>query len=161
MINKALMIAESLVRYHLSKEWTIRMNGRLLKTFGQCNHLTKVINLSKKLTINEIEDSVIDTILHEIAHALVGSGHGHGKVWINMALSIGCAAKRTRVAKLNSFGLTESTKYVAVYNGQVYCRYVRQPNIVSIEANGRIRGIPASKSKIKIYTVLQWMQIKK
>ncbi len=34
------------------------------------------------------------TILHEIAHALVGPGHGHDSVWRTQALKIGCTGSR-------------------------------------------------------------------
>ena len=40
------------------------------------------------------DDHVIDTLLHEIAHALVGHKHGHDAVWRRKALQIGCNGKR-------------------------------------------------------------------
>jgi hypothetical protein len=36
----------------------------------------------------------MDTILHEIAHALVGARHGHDRVWRATALRIGCSGTR-------------------------------------------------------------------
>ena len=35
-----------------------------------------------------------NTILHEIAHALVGSQHGHSQIWRKKAREIGCDASR-------------------------------------------------------------------
>ena len=35
-------------------------------------------------------DHIRDTILHEIAHALVGPCHGHDAVWRQKAREIGC-----------------------------------------------------------------------
>lgn len=40
------------------------------------------------------EDQVINTILHEMAHAIAGPDAGHGAEWRRVALSIGCDAKR-------------------------------------------------------------------
>ena len=45
--------------------------------------------LSKK-NLKEIKN----TILHEIAHALVGPKHGHNEIWKQKALEIGCDAER-------------------------------------------------------------------
>ena len=54
---------------------------RSISRYGQCRHTKKEIGISKKLTqINEISETE-DTVLHELAHALVGSGHGHNAVW--------------------------------------------------------------------------------
>ena len=40
------------------------------------------------------DDEVLDTILHEIAHALVGPQHGHDAVWRAKAREIGCTGER-------------------------------------------------------------------
>jgi predicted SprT family Zn-dependent metalloprotease len=40
------------------------------------------------------EARIENTILHEIAHALVGCGHGHDLTWKRMALAIGCDGNR-------------------------------------------------------------------
>jgi len=56
---------------------------------ARCYHDEKrvVINLHHLNTCSEID--LTQTILHEIAHALVGPGHGHTQVWIDKAKSIG------------------------------------------------------------------------
>ena len=38
------------------------------------------------------DNAIIDTILHEIAHALAGPYARHGAVWKEVAMSIGCSA---------------------------------------------------------------------
>ncbi len=40
------------------------------------------------------DEEVKDTILHEIAHALVGKAHHHDDVWRAKALEIGCSGRR-------------------------------------------------------------------
>ena len=55
------------------------------------------------------EKDVVDTILHEIAHALVGLKAGHGPIWQRKAREIGCNG-------LRCFGdevITPKAKYVA------------------------------------------------
>ncbi len=64
---------------------------------GQCRHGDKVITLSRHyvdLNIAERLDDVIDTILHEIAHALVGPSHGHDKVWKESCVAVGANPTR-------------------------------------------------------------------
>jgi predicted SprT family Zn-dependent metalloprotease len=45
--------------------------------------------------LKSTQESITDTLLHEIAHALVGEGHGHDYTWRRMAISIGCNGDRT------------------------------------------------------------------
>ena len=49
----------------------------------------RTISLSRKLTEINDEKEVIDTIKHEIAHALVGHRAGHGYIWQAKASEIG------------------------------------------------------------------------
>jgi hypothetical protein len=64
------------------------------RRFGCCNYTKKRISLSAPLTLLRDEQFVKNTILHEIAHALVGYKHGHGKVWKAKAKELGCNAER-------------------------------------------------------------------
>ena len=73
--------------------WTFEFRnfkGRL----GQCKTGrvagTGVISLSEFFVLNNEEWKVVDTILHEIAHALVGPHHGHGPLWKAKAQELGC-----------------------------------------------------------------------
>ena len=61
---------------------------------GVCRYRTKVIGLSKYLVPHMHDHKVLDTILHEIAHALVGHRHGHDRVWQRQAIAIGCNGNR-------------------------------------------------------------------
>ena len=62
--------------------------------FGVCKHRSKIVGLSQNLVALNSLEQVTDTILHEIAHALVGRGHGHDHVWRAKAIEIGCDGKR-------------------------------------------------------------------
>jgi SprT-like family. len=62
---------------------------------GQCVHDKKIIKYSQHFLMKTTEESITDTLLHEIAHALVGSGHGHDYVWRTKAWQLGCNGERT------------------------------------------------------------------
>lgn len=42
-------------------------------------------------------EDIKDTVLHEIAHAIVGGRHHHDNVWKACCNKIGCRAERTRI----------------------------------------------------------------
>jgi len=65
------------------------------RMLGQCCYTTKTLSLSKFGVELNSEEEIQDVILHEIAHALVGPGHNHNRVWKNKAVSIGCNGTRT------------------------------------------------------------------
>ena len=62
---------------------------------GICRHREKQITLSVTFCLKASKAEIEDTILHEIAHAIVGPGHGHDAVWKAAAQRIGCSAKRS------------------------------------------------------------------
>jgi predicted SprT family Zn-dependent metalloprotease len=84
------------------------------RRFGSCNHTYKRITLSKSLVVLNDEARVKNTILHEIAHALVGPKHGHDFVWKRKAWEIGCDGNRC----YSSVKVTQpQSKYIAECNG--------------------------------------------
>lgn len=48
---------------------------------GRCYYHDRTIKLSRPLTKLRSAQAVRLTIMHEICHARVGAGHGHGRVW--------------------------------------------------------------------------------
>jgi predicted SprT family Zn-dependent metalloprotease len=61
---------------------------------GQCRFADRTISMSKHYAIMEEESEIRDTILHEIAHVLVGPGHHHDYVWRLKAREIGAKPLR-------------------------------------------------------------------
>lgn len=57
-------------------------------TLGYCDYSIKTISLCKILVETCTEKEILDTILHEIAHALCPD-HGHDEVWSKKAIEIG------------------------------------------------------------------------
>lgn len=80
----------------IEKGWIFKWKGRAKNFFGQCSYRHKHIYLNPQLTMLRSEEEVLGTILHEIAHALVGPGKGHGPVWKEMATRIGCTRAKAR-----------------------------------------------------------------
>ena len=82
---------------------------------GQCRHTPKLIVLNTRFANTIKMSEVKDTILHEIAHALVGIGHGHDRVWRAKCNEIGCHARATKkVDYLKNVDSSADFKYVGV-----------------------------------------------
>lgn len=61
---------------------------------GSCRYGEKQITLSVTYCLKASKEEIVDTILHEIAHAIVGPKHGHDATWRAAAQRIGCTAER-------------------------------------------------------------------
>lgn len=86
-------LAKGLMSQHGLAGWRFRWD-RAVRRLGLCNYRTKTISLSYPLASLNPDYQVKNTILHEIAHALVGSMNGHNNVWRAKAMSIGCNGER-------------------------------------------------------------------
>ena len=86
-------IAEELMIKYLNLDWSFKFTN-CKKKFGWCHYQRKIIGISKPLSLLNNYEDVINVILHEIAHAMVGIGNNHNKVWRNKALEIGCTGNR-------------------------------------------------------------------
>ena len=62
---------------------------------GACRYLERRITLSVSYCLRASMAEIADTVLHEIAHALVGKAHNHDAVWRAKAREIGCSGERT------------------------------------------------------------------
>lgn len=76
--------------------WKFRINPRLTTTAGMTYYGKRIIELSDKVMREWDEAEVIDTILHEIAHAMTGKEQGHhGEKWKAKCREIGAKPERT------------------------------------------------------------------
>src|SRR3954471_13189386 len=92
-LDEAARLARSLLDEHGRGEWEVVLD-RAKRRAGVCRPGRKEIGLSAPLTAIHPEAEVRDTILHEVAHALVGPRRGHDDVWRATALRIGCSGQR-------------------------------------------------------------------
>ena len=61
---------------------------------GVCHHAAKTIGMAVSYALRAGRHDIRDTLLHEIAHAIVGPTHRHDRVWKAKAREIGCSAER-------------------------------------------------------------------
>src|SRR5690242_11321616 len=81
----AKRLAEQLMKTHnVSLAWSFRFDSAKVR-FGKCDYRGREITLSRHLVELNDEAEVRDTILHEIAHALVRPNVGHGPAWQRVA----------------------------------------------------------------------------
>lgn len=119
--------------------WDTRASARL----GQCRYTRQEIGLSRKVfSLPENQHLAANTILHEIAHALVGPGHHHDAAWQRMARSIGCNAHRcTELA----------VKPKAKYSGKCNCGdSFHQKHRLSMDRSGTIANYKCCKCRVVI-----------
>ena len=83
-------------------EWKLDLDHAKVRA-GACFFREKKISFSRNFIKNSSHSEVYDTILHEIAHALVGPKHGHDVVWKNMAKKLGCSAKRCHTLEFSDY----------------------------------------------------------
>jgi hypothetical protein len=95
MLSQVRTLAMDLMRQHKLTDdyWRFGFNDNRSR-LGVCKYADRKIELSTYHAISGNWKEIKNTILHEIAHALVGAGHGHGPVWRNKALQIGCNGER-------------------------------------------------------------------
>ena len=91
-VTRATKVLRNCLDKHGLTDWNIGVS-RSVKTLGSCNIDSKTINLSSFHIENGTDESVLNTILHEIAHALCPND-GHGEKWKAKAIEIGCDGKR-------------------------------------------------------------------
>ncbi len=92
-LTDAYELAVSLCERHGLQGWRVELDTAKRRA-GVCRYTDRVIGLSGPLTRLHDEAEVRDTVLHEIAHALVGPAHRHDAVWRATARRIGCSGRR-------------------------------------------------------------------
>lgn len=86
--------AVTLLKKHELSNWRFRFD-QAMRRCGRCAFDQQEISLSEQFAQAASEDEVTDTILHEVAHALVGPKHGHDRIWKATAQRIGCTGRVT------------------------------------------------------------------
>ncbi len=95
-LNDAKVLGDSYLKGFKLDNWKIEFQNKY-HILATCYHApAQVIKLSKWYVNLNDRDEISETLLHEIAHALVGSGLGHGHTWIKKAKEIGVINPTTR-----------------------------------------------------------------
>jgi predicted SprT family Zn-dependent metalloprotease len=98
-IRQVRQLAYDLLAKHGLPDWSFAFNRRK-RSLGLCLFHIRTIELSVYLILRNPDEEILDTILHEIAHALVGPGHGHDAVWKRKCLEIGAKPVRCGEAEM-------------------------------------------------------------
>jgi superfamily II DNA or RNA helicase/predicted SprT family Zn-dependent metalloprotease len=89
--NKASSILRQELDKHGLNDWKVRLTtDPNVPYLGLCSFKDKAIILNAHHCDIHPDAEIIDTIKHEIAHALVGIGHAHDEVWRSKAKELGC-----------------------------------------------------------------------
>lgn len=92
--NAAKLLREELDKYGL-QDWSVRIIPQSLdgrhQFLGLCSYKDKCIILNAHHIDIHPDPDVVDTIRHEVAHALT-HGHGHDEIWAAKAKEIGCTS---------------------------------------------------------------------
>lgn len=87
----------------INRGWTFGYMKNLtnghMRTAGYCDHQWQAVKLAPQLVRRASDAKIKDTILHEIAHALVEcDGHEetehHGQAWMAQCRKLGCKPHR-------------------------------------------------------------------
>lgn len=86
----AILTRNELDKHGLS-DWHVRISGSLtlMSCLGLCSYKDKAIIINAHHVEMHPDDAVINTIKHEVAHALCPN-NGHDEVWAAKAREIGC-----------------------------------------------------------------------
>lgn len=87
-ITDILLKGRALMNHHGLNDWSLVWD-RSVRRLGQCRYMSQEIGLSLPLALVNEPEKMLATVLHEIAHALVGPGHGHSETWQRMAIKLG------------------------------------------------------------------------
>ena len=114
----------------IEEGWSFVWDTRAVRRYGQCRYRKREIGVTKVLAnLNTIEETK-DVVLHEIAHALTGRGHGHDAVWKRMCIKVGARPERCYKSEENG-GTVKTTKgkykLINKDTGEVYRYYYRRP----------------------------------
>ncbi len=118
----ARRLARNLMDQHGLDHWRFEFDNARRRA-GCCHWSEKKISLSKHFVHLNDTQRIRQTMLHEIAHALVGASHGHDAVWRRKCLAIGGDGKRRFDADSTAM---PPSKYVGVCNtnpAHVYPRH--------------------------------------
>ena len=87
------LFAQHRTRSGLDADWTFGFDLSTVRA-GVCRYRERRIDLSVSYCLRAARAEIENTLLHEIAHAVVGVEHGHDAVWQDKARELGCTAER-------------------------------------------------------------------
>ena len=103
------LVNELFTKYKI-KNWNFEFFTKK-KSLGMCDFNTKTLYIGLQYCAVNDEKRIRNTLLHEVAHILVGLKNGHNFIWRRKCVEIGGDGER----------LTQTDKIVATYKHQYKC----------------------------------------
>jgi predicted SprT family Zn-dependent metalloprotease len=91
-LEKLTEIATERLAEHGLAAWTFGVTESK-RRLGVCKPRKKRIEISAYYALHNADDAVLDTLMHEIAHALAGPEAGHGPAWKAIAIRVGATPR--------------------------------------------------------------------
>lgn len=85
---------QELFAAHKLEGWKILFEN-VSSRAGQCNYTNKTISYGILFMLHADREQRMNTVLHEIAHAIAGAGHGHDAFWKRTFISLGGNGERS------------------------------------------------------------------
>jgi predicted SprT family Zn-dependent metalloprotease len=124
------------------ESWKLVINGRMTSTAGRCKYDRREIHLARWHVRQSRRADIVDTLLHEAAHALAGTGTNHGPVWKRWAVRLGANPRRTLPAEVwrDSPAAARPPRWLARCRacGQEYRRQRRRRHVVCGRCGGTL-----------------------
>lgn len=139
-LNKAEAIAKLAIQLHLANTGYKFKWSKSTNALGTCNYNKKLILLSKHWTCALKQSEVIDTILHEIAHALASfKGHrGHGLIWQEIAYNLGAKPEPCATLSITKHeAIPPKYQMILITTNEVVKNYYRIPSDKTFAAISR------------------------
>ena len=126
-LTKVRVWADALIRLHLNDTWSFAFDNAKTRA-GLTNYTKRTITVSRYLASKWDDDDIHQTLLHEVAHAMVGPKAGHGPEWRRVARDIGYIGGRTHRGEIAS----ETAKWIGVCpRGHEHFRFRKPTRIAS------------------------------
>lgn len=94
-------LADELLKTHGLKRWRFEFDPSTRRA-GKCCYTTRTISIAFNLAMNGSDADIRNTLLHELAHALVGRKQGHGPEWKAKVVELGGSPGRTHRMEFSS-----------------------------------------------------------
>ena len=124
-LNDAEFLVKEKMGIWLDNSWNFQFDNKK-RAMGTCSERTNTIFLSRTYTLGRSRVEVLNTILHEIAHALAGCRNGHNSVWKAACIRVGARPEAT--SKVDMTLEERGVKWVCVeVDGTVCKSWYRKP----------------------------------
>ena len=104
---------DNISKQHGIEDWNLVFTNRSKVTAGRCIYHKKTIEVAHFLIKNNNKETIRQTLLQEIAHALL-PGHGHDRLWKRKCAELGIKSHRCYDSNTMQGAIKREPKYKAI-----------------------------------------------